>query len=150
MTKFIFAFVSLFYFQSSFAYVVPEQLHSLLKGQSEQTYVGNGCEMKVSLDNQGFHIRAYERNQNGEIDFNNNYGRFTLNDLHELYDFWVYSYGFEAVSLHYSDLGSSYDRKSILKVEKMGNGKKRFNIDFKKNNGLFYYTFYDFECEFKI
>lgn len=150
MIKILTAFFTLIFLQTSFAYVVPDQLMALLKGKSEQIYVGDDCEMRVSQDNQGFHIQAYERGANGEIDFNDKYGRFTLNDFYELYDFWAYSYGFEAISWYYSDLGASYDKKSILNVEKLGNGKTKVDIDFKKNNGFFYYTFYHFNCEMNL
>jgi hypothetical protein len=150
MIKLTLTLLTLLYLQTSFAYVIPEPLKALLKGKSEHTYLGDDCEMRVSQDNQGFHIQAYEREGNGDININNKYGRFTLNDYHELYDFWIYPYGFEATSWYYSDLGSSFDKKSILEVEKFGDGMSKVEIRFKRNNGLFYYTHYHFKCELKL
>lgn len=132
MFKFSLLILTLCLTQSLFAYEVPASLRALLKNQKEQIYVGQFCEMKVYENPQGFHIDAYERDGNGNINQNIDFGRFTLNDSFELYDFWQYSYGFEAVSRYFSDFGASFDRISKMKVEKLATGQSVVDIIFKK------------------
>jgi hypothetical protein len=139
----------------AFAYEVPKVLRDLLKNQKEQIYIGtksnqDACEMKVFENKQGFHIEAYERDHNGNIDRKGDFGRFTLNDNYELYDFWQDALGFEAVSYYYSSFGSIYDEKSILKVDKYTDAEKFVDITFKKHNGYFMYTHYRFKCWMKL
>jgi hypothetical protein len=149
MLKITFTFITLLLAQSLFAYEVPASLKALLKNKKEQLYVGSGCEMKVFENAQGFHIDAYERDGNGEINQDYDFGRFTLNESYELYDFWQHSYGFEAVSRYFSDQGASFDRMATMLVEKMGD-KNSVEITFKKSNGFFMYTYYHFECDFVL
>ena len=145
MIKFTTAILISLFSQALLAYEVPVKLINLLKSSKEQIYVGQNCEMRAYQDNEGFHIAAYERDGNGNID-KSNYGKFTLNKQHELDDFWDYSNGFEAVSYFRSPLGSSFDLKSKILVQKFSE-KSLVEIVFQRSNGLFLYTFYHFECE---
>ena len=146
MIKFSSAILLLILSHSLFAYEVPVKLKSLLKNKQEQVYVGKRCEMRAFLDSEGFHIAAYERDSNGNIDKNNNYGKFTLNNQYELDDYWDYSNGFEAVSYYRSGMGSSFDLKSTITIQQVKD-VGMVDIIFQRSNGLFFYTFYHFSCD---
>ncbi len=150
MINFAAGLITIFLCQSLFAYEVPAPLRNLLKNQKEQIYVGRNCEMKVYENQQGFHIDAYERDGNGNINQDFNFGRFTLNDSYELYDFWQYSDGFEAVSRYFSDFGVAFDRMSTMTAGGVINGKRLIEINFKRHNGLHMSTFYEFECSITL
>jgi hypothetical protein len=146
MIKFSSAILLLILSHSLFAYEVPVKLKSLLKNKQEQVYVGQGCEMKAFQDNEGFHIAAYERDSNGNIDKDTNYGKFTLNNQYELDAYWDYSNGFEALSYYRSGMGSYFDLKSRITLQQV-KGVGIVDIFFQRFNGIFFYTFYHFSCE---
>ena len=146
MIKLSSAILLLILSHSLFAYEVPVKLKNLLKNKQEQVYIGQRCEMNAFLDNEGFHIAAYERDSNGNIDKNNNYGKFTLNNQYELDDYWDYSNGFEAVSYYRSVMGSSFDLKSTITLQQV-KGVGMVDIIFQRSNGFFFYTFYHFSCD---
>ncbi len=151
MTKLTAAFVTLFFSLTVVAYEVPEPLKNLLKNQKERIFIGQepgggSCELKMYENRQGFFMDAYERDHAGEINQEDQFGRFTLNDDHKLEDFWQYTYGFSVITHYSSDFGASFDRKSFVRIEEELPGKIQINIDFKRSNGFFLYTFYKFNC----
>jgi hypothetical protein len=137
---------------TAFGHEVPKELNDLLQGQKEKIYIGKTegqeepCEIRVFENDYGFYIDAYERNENGDIDINDKFGRFIISEFDELYDFWSDNFGLEAVSVHFSPVGSSFDRKAIITIEEYWGGEKLLNFTYKKNNGMFFYTIYELAC----
>ena len=146
MIKFFTTILILIFSHSLLAYEVPVKLKNLLKNKQEQIYIGQNCEMRAFQDTEGFHVEAYERDSHGNIDTNNNYGIFKLNNQYELDDYWDYSNGYEAVSYYRSIMGSSYDLKSTIMVQRQKE-KSMVDIVFQRSNGFFFYTFYHFACD---
>lgn len=151
MIKLTFIFMTLTSF-NLFASEVPKELESFLDGKSEKIYKGEtksgyGCEFRFSKTNYGFFIEAYERNAQGQIEQDFDYGRFVLDTSHELYEyFYSPSYGIEAESRYFSSAGVSFDTRVFFEADMNGGKLHSLYLKYQKNNTFFFFTKYKLKC----
>jgi hypothetical protein len=119
---------------------VPKELLALLPiGQSEITLTGKDgaqeCHVRIRDEQWGFNVDAYFPDAQGEIN-PNDVAHFAIDYAYELYDYWVYSYGVEAVAMYFSPMGSSYDIRSTLQLEYKDNQLFSIEINQEKKGLL--------------
>ena len=139
--KTFFLVVTFFFSVSLYAFEVPEKLLSLIPpGQEEITFQGldgqTKCKVRVKNASYGFTIDAYYTDQDGKFDWHD-VARFAIDHAHELWDFWSYSNGeIQAVSRHFSGLGSTYDTRTFLDISYEGEILKHINVNFQRKGTL--------------
>ncbi len=133
-------FFSLFISLSAFSVEIPKELLELLPaGQDEVILKGKDgaqdCHVRIRNEQWGFNMDAYFPDAQGEMD-PNEVAHFAIDYAYELYDYWIYSYGIEAVAMYFSPMGSSKDIRSTLFLEYKDNKVSSIEIKQEKKGLL--------------
>lgn len=125
---------------SAFSYEIPKELLALIPASQDEIILKGSdgvhdCHLRVQNKHWGFNIDLYYPNSQGEMNLQEN-AHFAIDPSYELYDYWKYLNGIEAVAMHFSPMGSSYDIRSTLYLEYKNN--KLFSVELdQEKKGLF-------------